>query len=65
MPARLNRLETHLERQAELSVRSSMAKDKRRPPCFFFREAWDLFFLGAMSVFEDEQLEGKGSHLKR
>lgn len=38
-----------------------------KDPVFFFREAWDriYFFREAMSSFEDEQLEGKGSHLKR
>ena len=65
MHARLNRLETHLERQAELSVRSSMAKDQRRPRVFFSVWHGDVFFGGAMSSFEDEQLEGKESHHKK
>ena len=39
---RLHRLETHLERHAELSVRSSMAKDSEteRFPRFFSGKNW-------------------------
>ena len=65
--ARLNRLETHLERQAELSVRSSMAKDPKTP-CFFFffREAWDgIYFFGGWCQFlKMNNLRGKEVILK-